>query len=244
MEMITSTENNRIKQFASLRNKKYRERYGLFIVEERHMIMEAIRARAVDTLIIREGVENPFDMDGLYVSSNVMRKLSENESLNDFVAVCHQIDGEPGEMSRVIVLEAVQDPGNVGTIIRTAHCFGYDAVLLDEKCADLYNSKTISATQGALFHIPVYRFKINKIFDIIKDNHLSAYGTALNDTEIMSDIEPEQRYALIFGNEGQGLSEFARSKCDKLIKIAMDNFDSLNVSSAMAICSYYFRYHD
>ncbi|MBO4537891.1 MAG: RNA methyltransferase [Erysipelotrichaceae bacterium] len=242
MEVIRSLENSRIKLYNSLKMKKYRDRHQLFLVQERHLIQEAIRNDCLDTLIIREGAENPFDLECLTVSAEVMKKLSENESLNDCIGVCRISEGKLAEPRRLIVLEDVQDPGNVGTIIRTAHCFGYDGVLLSDRCADLYNAKTVSACQGAIFAIPVIRRSMDEILEYLKDRKITVYGTSLKESRYLSGIRPAEKFALVFGNEGQGLSEKTLKGCDECFKIEMDNFDSLNVAAAMAIASYEMRY--
>ena len=140
------------------------------------------------------------------------------------------------------LLDGISDPGNVGTIIRTARSFGYDGVLLSGKCADIYNSKTVSACQGAIFSIPVIRMDVKDIISYLKDNSIRIYGTSLKEEHYLQDVIPAEKYALVFGNEGQGLTEETISSCDECFKIEMENFDSLNVAMAMAIASYHFRY--
>ena len=242
MEIIRSLENSRIKLFNSLKMKKYRDRHQLFLVQENHLIKEALKSGCLDTLILREDVDNPFDHEAIRVSSEVMRKLSDNESLNDAIAVCRMREGKLTDPHRLIVLEDVQDPGNVGTIIRTARCFGYDGVLLSSRCADLYNAKTISACQGALFELPVIRKDIREILEYLRANGIRSYGTSLKESRFLAQIVPAERFALIFGNEGQGMSEETLKRCDECFKIEMDNFDSLNVAIAMAVASYQMRY--
>lgn len=242
MEVICSLENSRIKLYNSLKMKKYRERYQLFIVQEKHLIEEALKNGVLDTLIIREGIENAFKVTGLYVSDEVMKKLSDNESLNDYLGICRIRERKLAVPKRLIVLEDVQDPGNVGTIIRTAYSFGYDGVLLSRGCADIYNSKTISAGQGSIFALPVIRKDISDIISYLKENDLKIYGTSLKESRFLKEMKPAERFALIFGNEGQGMSDETLKQCDECFKIEMDNFDSLNVAVAMAIASYAMRY--
>ena len=243
MEIIRSLENSRIKLYSSLKMKKYRDKNRLFIIEEKHLIQEALKAERLKQLIIREGVENEFAVEGIYVSDDIMRKLSENNSLNDYIGICEIKQSSLKNDERLIILEDVQDPGNVGTIVRTACCFGYDGVLLSNKCADIYNSKTIAACQGALFSIAIIRDDIKNHLDYCKSHGITLYGTSLKESNYLSAIKPDKRYGLIFGNEGQGISAETLARCNHNFKIEMDSFDSLNVANAMAIASYYFRYH-
>ena len=242
MEIITSADNARIKKYASLKMKKYRDRYGLFIIEEKHMIEEALSKKMVDTLIVREGCSNPFDIEPIYVTDNIIKKLSDNVSLNDYIAVCKMPVNNKLQGNRFMVMENVQDPGNIGTIIRTACSFGYDAVILCEGCADLYNEKTVKATQGAIFHIPVLRLNISDTYSLLKENGCKVIATALRNSVPIKECEKYDKYAIVVGNEGQGLSEYAQSNADAVVKIEMDKFESLNVAIAAAITMYYFKY--
>ena len=181
MELIRSLENSRIKLYRSLKMKKYRDRYGLFIIQEKHLIEEALRHNRLEELIRVENAENVFPVEGLIVSREIMNSLSDNQSPNDFIGIGRITEQKLQHDDRLIVLEDVQDPGNVGTIIRTASCFGYDGVLLSNKCADIYNSKTVSACQGAIFSIPVIRMDVKDIIDYLKDE-----GQGLTDETISS----------------------------------------------------------
>ena len=240
--IINSLENSRIKLYAKLKQKKYRDQYGLFIVEERHLIEEAINADQLDTLIVRENTDNPFDKEALIVSDQVMKKLSENVSLNDCIGICRINSSKAIKGSSFIILENVQDPGNVGTIIRTAYSLGYDGVLLSQGCASPYSHKTIQSSQGALFHIPVIEGKIEDLIDSVKKLDCKVYATTLDSSHFLQDTVKSDRYAILLGNEGQGLSDRAVSLADENIKIEMRNFESLNVSVAMAICAYWFKF--
>ncbi len=242
MEVIRSLDNKRIKEYAGLSSKKNRDKLQLFIIQERHLIEEALKQKRIVTLIVLEGVESPYDCNTMYVSEAVMKKLSANTSLNKFIAVCRQFTLQPETLERIFVLEDVQDPGNVGTIIRMAHCFGYDAVYLTEGCADLYNSKTISASQGAFFHIPVLRKPMEEIFALIEDNGLTSYATCIDAMTCLSYVEIDDKYAVLMGNEGNGLSEETQNRADERVKIEMENFDSLNVAMAESFIGYHFRY--
>lgn len=241
MEVIRSIENKKIKQFASLKQSKYRNKYKQFIIEEKHLIYEAYNKNIIDTLIVLEGKEPIVDVNTIFVSENVMRKLQTNTSLNDYLAICNIVDLKIINYKRIVVLENVQIPGNVGTIIRTAYSFGYDGVILLDGCCDIYNPKTIQASQGAIFHIPVVYSNLDEAVSILRKNDCKLIATSLKNASNLAKTAMFDKYAVLFGNEGNGLSERAIESSDISVKIEMDNFESLNVASAAAICLYYFR---
>jgi len=241
-EVITSTANAQVKAWSRLKMKKGRDESGLFIVEQPHMIQEAISAGTIQRLLIRQGSPNPYGLAATEVSAAVMDKLSENVSDNIQLAICRIPQREPAAMNRSIILQDVQDPGNVGTIIRCAVAFGYDAVFLDDGCADVYGFKAVSASQGALFRIPVIRQPIIQTFSQLRKFDVTLVATTPHQAQMLQSSPLPDRYALVFGNEGQGLTESAIAECDIRVAIEMEGFESLNVAAAAAVCAYYFRY--
>lgn len=238
---IRSADNQNVRKWEKLRQKKYRDEYGLFIVQERHLISEALDKGVLEHLLVREGCDNPFNKEAITVSDKVMKKLSSNVSLNDYIGICRIVDNELPEGNSFILLENVQDPGNVGTIIRTAYSFGYDAVILNEGCASLYNEKTIQSSQGALFHIPVLTMNIDEAIEKLHEMGVRIYATTLSSSHYISETVKPEKYGLLFGNEGKGLKKETVEQCDENIKIEMENFESLNVAVACGICAYYFK---
>jgi len=209
------------------------------------MIEEAIKAGLVDTLIVRETVENIYDYNAVYVSDNVMKKLSENVSLNDYIAVCKMEKKLLNDnITRAVVLENVQDPGNVGTIIRTAVSFGYDTVLLTKGCADIYNEKTIQSSQGAIFHMNIQRMELEEIASYLKKNGLEIIATDLHNSNWLTEAKISNKYAIMLGNEGKGLSQQAIELSDQRVKIEMETFESLNVAVAASITMYDLKYRN
>ncbi len=241
--IINSTDNSRVKLWDKLKQKKYRDQYGLFIVEEKHMIQEAIDASVLDTLIIREGWSNPFPVEAVEVSEKVMKKLSSHVSANDCIAVCRIEPVEIKKHDSFIVMENVQDPGNVGTIIRTAYSLGYDAVYLNESCSNPYGEKTLQASQGAIFHLPVIIQPVEVTLQQLKQQGIHCYATSLRSAQYLSEITPAERFAIVLGNEGKGLKDSTVDLCDSSVKIEMEQFESLNVAIAMAIAAYHLKHH-
>ena len=239
---INSVQNERVKLWDKLKQKKYRDETGRFVVQEKHLILEALQAPLLETLIIRKGVKNEFPLEAIEVSDPVMKKLSSNVSLNDYIAICRKSDKKPDKKEMVIVLERVQDPGNLGTIIRTAYSLGYDAVYLSNDCCDEYNEKCLQSTQGAIFHLPVIRESMPDIVRELRKDGLTLIATCLREASMLRETAVPDKYALIFGNEGRGLTEETIEASDLRVKIEMDRFESLNVAAAAAICAYQFRY--
>ncbi|MCR5794856.1 MAG: RNA methyltransferase [Solobacterium sp.] len=240
MEKIVSLNNAKVMKWNSLHKKKYRDEYGLFLVEGEHLVSEARRAGQLDTLVSDGTV--PFEFENtVYVSEAVMKKLSANVSQVHLIGVCRCRQTVEKETERVLLLDGVQDPGNLGTLVRTAVSFGFDAVYCSEECCDLYNEKAVRSTQGALFHIPVLRRDLNILIPMLRRDGFRIYGTSLQESRTMSEITEGHRMAFVLGNEGQGVHPEIIGLCDSSIRIEMDGFESLNVAVAGGIIMYHFR---
>jgi TrmH family RNA methyltransferase len=241
MEKIESAQNARIKRWTSLHEKKERDASGCFLVEGEHLIQEALGEGAVDTIITDLEV-CPFQHDHLIqVTEPIMKKLSANVSGAHLIAVCHKQLQQPEHLSRLLILDGVQDPGNLGTLVRTAVSFSFDAVYCSNDCADLYNEKTIRSTQGALFHIPVIRTDLKDLIVSLKAQQVKVICTALDGSRPMTVIPPSEKMALILGNEGQGVSKDLQLLSDTCMRIEMEGFESLNVAVAGGIVMYHYQ---
>ena len=172
------------------------------------------------------------------ITSDIMKKLSSSVSGSNIMALCHYPEQKETYGKKIIILDDVQDPGNLGTIIRSALSFGYDSIILSKGCADVYNEKVIRSTQGACFHIPVFRKDLQEVLTDFKQQGIAVYGTALKNAIDLQELEVKSPYAFVFGNEGQGVSQGILNRCDKLVKIEMETFESLNVAVAAGICMY------
>lgn len=235
--MIDSLNNRQVVAWNKLKQKKYRDEAGLFLVEGEHLVREAAQAGLIDTVLVRQGAAADISGTVVTVSDRVMAKLSHNVSLNDVIAVC-RIPDTPlaADARRLVVLENVQDPGNVGTILRTACAFGYDGVLLTEDCASVYGDKAVQASQGALFHVPVLTQSRKEILARLEQRGIPLLGTSPRGQTALNDFRPSQAFALAFGSEGQGLSDELLGHCRTTLKIEMEQFESLNVAVAAGIC--------
>lgn len=238
---ISSVKNERIKQFAKLKEKKYRDVSRQFLIEGEHLIQEALRHNLVDVLLYSKEHFFAFDGECISVTQPVLDKLCFSVSKAEYVAVCHMPVQQEQPRKRVVLLDEVQDPGNVGTIIRSAVSFGFDQVILSPDSADLYNEKVIRSTQGALFQIPIVRQDIADAIHELQSKDFVVYGTGFSEALPLAAIDSQTKMAFVMGNEGNGVHDHILQLCNGRIMIEMGGFDSLNVAVASGILMYTFR---
>ncbi len=222
-EMIKSLENSRVKQWARLLTKKGRMSSGLFLVEGHNIVGEATASGNVVEYI----TTNP-NIEGILVSENVMKKITGAINPQSIVAVCRKpVEKKLG--NKVLVLRNVQDPGNVGTLIRTAKAFNFSDVIVQG--ADPFSDKSLRSSQGAIFKINLLHTK-----DALKylDNHEIIVSLLDNEAINYNEFSPSENFALVMGNEGQGIDKEMISKANAKIYIPID-FESLNVAIAGGI---------
>ena len=233
--MIDSLDNKKIKEIASLKIKKYRDQYGLFLVEGKHLVDEAKKSGLLEEVIL---LDDNYDFDKkLIVSEKVMKKLSFQDSLPSIMGVC-KIKDSKLIGSKYLLLDGIQDPGNLGTIIRSSLAFGVDTIVLSKDSVDLYNDKVIRSTQGMIFHINIIRCDLEDVINKIKGD-IKIIGTSLGDSTPLRSIDKLERYALIVGNEGNGVKKEILDLCDDIVRIEMNkDVESLNVGVATSIILY------
>ena len=231
MNVITSLDNEKVKLYKKLQKKKYRDEYNLFIVEGEHLVLEAFKAGILEELILQENVSLPIPSPYCYFSREVMAKISLMDTPSTIMGLCRKKEDTDVLGDRILILEDIQDPGNLGTIIRSALAFNVSTIVLSENTVDLYNYKVLRATQGMLFHMNI----------VITDIDIPVYGTCVDDGYDIRDIPKEERnkYVLVMGNEGNGVSRRILSLCDKNLYIKMNKkVESLNVAVAASILLY------
>lgn len=233
--IITSIDNEKIKSIKKLQSKKYRDETKLFIVEGKHLVEEAYKLHRLKSVYILDSCNMEFDVEVNTCSEKVMKYISELDTPTNIIGVCsHYTDGVIG--NNVLALDNIQDPGNLGTIIRSAVAFNVDTILLSEDSVDVYNSKVIRASQGMIFHVNVIRANLKEILtQFLKPSGYTIYGTSIENVEVKKKINPE-RIVVIMGNEGNGIREEILSLCDEFIYIKMNKkCESLNVAVASSI---------
>ena len=240
--LITSLDNERVKKYRKLREKKYRDRLNLFLVEGWHLVLEAYRAGLVEEVILTEEVACELDVPKIYVTQEIIKKITELDTPVPILALCHKVENDPQKIGqRILMLDGVQDPGNLGTILRSAKAFHVDTVILGTKTVDLYNAKVLRATQGMVFHLHVIEGDLVELIPKIKKQGIPIYGTKVESGEDVRKLETSAKtqYALVMGNEGNGVTEEVLSLCDHYLYIQMDSeVESLNVAVATSILLY------
>ena len=239
--VITSLDNEKVKKYIKLKKKKYREEYGEFIVEGMHLVIEAFKSGIIIELIMEEKEAIPIPSPYVYVTQEIINKITTLDTPTNIMALCKKLPDRDIIGNKLLILDEVQDPGNLGTIIRSAKAFNIDTVILSENTVDLYNPKVLRATQGMLFHLNVIHRKIDKTLDIIKNKEIPIYGSGVDYGMDVCTLNKKDRekYALIVGNEGNGVRSSTFEKCDKKLYIKMnERVESLNVAVATSILLY------
>lgn len=247
METITSKSNPLCVHFRKLASSRsYREETGEFLCDSPKLLREAeLWGAPILALLYTEGTELPVPAEKIsaartaMVSESVMRSVSPMETPQGVVFSCRAGENRPPERlerdGRYLVLDGVQDPGNVGTILRTADAFGAGVFLLPG-CADLYNPKTVRAGMGVHFRRSVYRCTLEELAALLKEAGLPLFGAALREDTIDVRKVDLRRCAMAVGSEGRGLSAEVLAACDKTVRIPMiERCESLNAASAASV---------
>ena len=240
--VITSDANEKVKKFKKLQKKKYRDEYNQYIVEGLHLILEAFKRGAIEELIVMEGKDLPVPAPYNYYSYDVMKKISSMDNPPEVMALCNRFD-ENAEIKgdKILVLDEIQDPGNLGTIIRSAVAFNIDTIVLTENTVDLYNPKVLRATQGMFYHINIITRPAMELVLLLQNIGIPVYGTDVRTGHDVRDLLPEEKekFALVMGNEGNGVRKEINDQCTKKLYIDMNkNVESLNVGIAASILLY------
>ena len=244
--MITSNQNNKVKEWKKLHTKKGRMKAKSFMIEGFHLIEEAYRTnQEVKEMIIQEGVENPGWLQEEhvhFVSAQVFKEISQTEAPQGIAAVIKMQETVSAQDGPVLLIDAVQDPGNLGTMIRTADAAGFSKVILGRGTVDLYNDKVIRSTQGSLFHISIKQGHLLEVIPQLRAEGYRIWGTTLKRARNYAELDAQPKTALIVGNEGAGVSDDVIELADDLVKIPIyGKAESLNVAIAAAILMYHIR---
>ncbi len=229
---ITSLKNAKVKYWLSLKEKKNRDKEKKFLIEGDHLIEEARKQNLiVETISI---VDQNADY---FVTKEIMTKISCQKSISYNAAVVNFIKEEEIN-GHVLVLDNIQDPGNLGTIIRSCIAFNFKNIILSDTSVDIYNPKVIRATEGMIFHINVLRRNLQEFLPTLKMLGYNIVGTDVVKGNDIKNIVREN-IALVLGNEGNGISNDIKKLCDKFVYIkTSDDCESLNVGVAASILMY------
>lgn len=244
METITSRTNalcTHIRKLAS--SASYRKEREEFLCDSPKLLKEAMLwGSEILCVVFTDGAELPDLASGIRlvrVSPELMESISPMRAPQGVLFTCRmprQVLPEKFEGIRYVVLDGVQDPGNVGTILRSLDAFDADGLILLNGCADLYNPKTVRATMGALFRRSVWSCETAALMETLKKSDLPLYGAALRDDTVDAREVDYSRAAVAIGSEGRGLSEEVLALCDRTIRIPMsERCESLNAAIAASV---------
>jgi RNA methyltransferase, TrmH family len=250
VQEITSINNPKIKLWSQLLTKRGRETQGRFILEGIHLVLESLHANLVLEVILfslekgypsemPESIHISCEIIG--VSDAVLAKCSDTQTPQGVLAVALKPEWSKDEMLEqvnglVIVVDGVQDPGNLGTIIRSADAVGATGVVLGRGTVDLYNPKTIRSTMGSLFHLPILEFDLHELLSLARQKDIQLVSTSLQAEQSCYELDMTGSTWFIVGNEGSGVSlELQKYVSQQIIIPMRGKAESLNVAMAATV---------
>ena len=249
--MIESTQNKLIKELRALGDKKHRDESGLFIADGFRFVSEIPENTKINKMVFSESFSAKNDIscfrekaDCYIISDKLFNTVSDTKNPQGILAVCAKLKYEIKDIIRkngfYVIAEEMNDPGNLGTVIRTAHAAGANGVILSAGSVDLYNPKVLRSTMGSVFKVPVIQnADLECITSFMKKNGIKIYAAHLKGKKNYFDLDQKSGCAFMLGNEARGLSDKAAAMCDCLIRIPMPGqAESLNASVAAAVLIY------
>ena len=240
MTIITSKANSVVKNAKKLHQKKYRK--SAYLIEGWHLFEEAVQAGVtIEKIFALESYREQLAAfpQTVWVSEDILLDLADSQTPQGIVAVVQKEEVGQTDFSqgKFLFLEDVQDPGNVGTIIRTADAAGFTGVIVSDKSADIYSLKTLRSMQGSHFHLPIYRMSSQALLKETKEAAIPVLATTLStDSVDYRELPSIENFVLVMGNEGQGISPLMAESADQLVHISMKGqAESLNVAVAAGI---------
>ncbi|SDK42231.1 TrmH family RNA methyltransferase [Sediminibacillus albus] len=242
--MITSVQNDRVKSWQKLKKRKVREETNCFLVEGYHMIEEALKSDwKVKEVILGEGAEIPVwikDLDTYFVSNHILKSITDTKTPQGIAAVVEMNQPEKLQFQKLLLVDKVQDPGNLGTMVRTADAAGFDAVYVGSGSVDIFNEKVLRSTQGSLFHLPIFQENLIPVIEQLKTDGFAIWASTLEDAKPYSSLTVPAKAALVVGNEGAGIAgDIIERATDKVQIPIWGKAESLNVSVAAGILIYH-----
>lgn len=235
---IESINNPRVKNWVKLKEKKYRDQTSTFLIEGDHLLKEALKMGLVQEII---ALDDSFLVDGIpyyIVSDAIMKKITNQVSISRVVAVVRKMESKE-ITGNVCILDNIQDPGNLGAIIRSAVAFNIETIILSNDTVDLYNDKVIRASEGMIFNLNFVKGYLKELISKLKNQGYKIYGTNVNNGELLKKLDFSQKTGIIMGNEGQGMKKELEEYCDNMINIPISNeCESLNVAVAASVIFY------
>ncbi len=252
MKKIESRDNKWVKRLNGLKIKKNRDKEGVFIAEGLRFISEVPVEHPVEAYVVSEAfaAENDISLyeekaEVLCLTEALFGAVCDTENPQGILAVCKKLEWDESAVFAkdkpfLILAEELNDPGNLGTVIRTADACGADAVFLSKGSVDLYNPKVLRSTMGSMFHVPVFQnIDLDEVSAKLKANNIPLYAAHLKGDTYPYGLDLAENCAFIIGNEARGLSDEAADLCDRWVKIPMPGqAESLNASIAAGVLMY------
>lgn len=237
--LYTSIENKKIKSIKKLDQKKFRDETSEFVVEGDHLVMEAFKANILKEVIALEGtIIDKVDVEINYATSSVLKYISSLSTPPKVIGICKKIKEKPLK-DKILILDGIQDPGNLGTIIRSCVAFNISDIIVSPDTTDIYSPKVLRATQGMIFNVNIIKRDLGEIIYLLKNSGYTIYGTKVNGGKSVKNVEKREKFAIIMGNEGNGVKKENLDLCSEYIYIDMNNkCESLNVGVATGIILY------
>lgn len=229
--IIESLTNPKFLLWKKLKLKKYRDEHQLFLVYGNHLVTEATRANMLVSTI----TSNPKLGADFLISKQMFKELCDLPSPPDIMGVCKYLDESYNFGNQVLILDNIQDPDNVGALLRSALAFGFNDIIVSKQTASIYNEKTIRSSQGAIFHLNIVASDLVSAILKLKDDNYLIMGA---DNKSSGNIIDVNKFGLILGNEGSGISQDVNNLVDHFVTIKTNVVESLNVSVAGAILMY------
>ncbi|MDC3412595.1 RNA methyltransferase [Aquibacillus sp. 3ASR75-11] len=243
--MITSVQNEKVKQWHKLKKRKGRHKANAFLIEGIHLIEEALTSKwKVQELIVQNGVELPSwarETKVSIVADHVLQSITDTKTPQGMAAVVEINKPIWKPFKKLLLIDAVQDPGNLGTMVRTADAAGFDAVILGTGTVDLYNDKVIRSTQGSLFHLPIFHQSLEDVISNLINQSFDVWVSTLDEgAKEYTHLQVPDKIALVMGNEGAGISQEIIELANQKVHIPIyGQAESLNVSVAAGVLMYY-----
>lgn len=246
INLITSTQNSQVKDWRKLHTKKYRVKTSTFLIEGYHLVEEALKSGwEIETIIVQDGVEIPsWLVEAKYelVDEYVFAEITLTETPQGIAAVVKMNTAAEREGDYLLLLDQVQDPGNLGTMIRTADAAGFSQVILGKGTVDVYNDKVIRASQGSIFHLSIIEADLVEVIPTLQAESFTVLASTLEDAVAYDSIGDAEKVALVMGNEGAGIAAEILELADQRVMIPIyGQAESLNVSIAAGILMYNVR---
>jgi len=239
--VITSKTNKKYSIYKSLSDKKFRQKYGLYKVESLKMIEEAIKSKVdIEDIIVSEESKylDLFDKP-FVIAEELFSELTDMVNSDGLIGIIKipKLSKIP-DVGKLLCLDEIKDPGNMGTIIRSAEAFGFTEILLMPGCVDIYNPKTLRASMGSIYRINIRQTNEDEVSKL-KENSYKIISSSLEKSQDIKDINIDYKYLLVIGSESHGISRFFRELSDVFIKIPMQGeVESLNAGVASSILMY------